>query len=79
MRGRVNESAVFEYFMFRAISGEQSLFKGVKSLLPGHHMTIDESGIHVRKYWDEHAGSDPKVEKHRGSGRASGLPCSMRQ
>ena len=31
----VNEEAVFEYFMFRAISGEQSLFKGVKSLLPG--------------------------------------------
>lgn len=58
----VNEEAIFEYFMFRAISGEQSLFKGVKSLLPGHHMTIDGSGIHVRKYWDEHSGSDSKVE-----------------
>ena len=61
----VNEEAVFEYFMFRAISGEQSLFKGVKSLLPGHNMTIDESGVRVRKYWDEHAGSDPKVESIR--------------
>ena len=57
----VNDSAVFEYFMFRAVSGEQSLFKGVKSLLPGHHMTVAESGIDIRKYWDEGDGSDPGV------------------
>lgn len=58
----LNDNAIFEFFMFRSISGEKSLFKGVYSLLPGHHMTIGKSGIDVRRYWDEHAGSEPSVQ-----------------
>ena len=57
----INDEAVFEYFMFRSISGERSLFRGVQSLLPGHHMVVDESGMDVKCYWDEHAGSEPSV------------------
>lgn len=47
-----NKDAVFEYFVFRAVSGEQTLFDGVKSLLPGHHMTISDGGYTIEKYWD---------------------------
>ncbi|MEE2998242.1 MAG: asparagine synthase (glutamine-hydrolyzing) [Pseudomonadota bacterium] len=30
----------------------ETFFEGIEQLLPGHLMTIDESGIDVRRYWD---------------------------
>lgn len=49
---KCNQSAVYEYFLFRAVTGEQTLFEGVRSLLPGHRMFVTEKGIEIEKYWD---------------------------
>lgn len=49
---RCNKDAVYEYLVFRAVSGEQTLFEGVKSLLPGHYMTIQMGKLKIEKYWD---------------------------
>jgi asparagine synthase (glutamine-hydrolysing) len=58
-RAKCNGDAVYEYFLFRAVSGEQTLFEGVKSLLPGHYMTIKDGSYSIEKYWDHRqAGMD---------------------
>lgn len=46
-----NEDALPEYFVFRHVSGAQTLFRDVLALLPGHWMTVDAGGIEIRRYW----------------------------
>ncbi len=51
VEARCNEEVIPEYFMFRHISGENTLFKGVKSLLPGHSMVLKDGEIRMKEYW----------------------------
>ena len=61
----MNHAAVYEYFMFRAISGEQTLFDGVYSLLPGHRMLVTAHETTVDCYWSEVSGSDLPISNMR--------------
>jgi len=56
-----NDEAVFEYFLFRHVSGEKTLFKGVKSLLPAHTLLFRNRETKIRKYW-----SPFPTEPHNG-------------
>lgn len=40
----INESALNELFFYRYVSGENTVFQGVKRLLPGHWMRISTEG-----------------------------------
>jgi asparagine synthase (glutamine-hydrolysing) len=44
--------ALAEYLTFQYIIGDTTLFKGVKQLLPAHHIAIHGGEIHVNRYWD---------------------------
>lgn len=46
-----NVEAVPEYFAFRQVAGERTLFREIHSLLPGHCMTVSDDGENVRQYW----------------------------
>jgi asparagine synthase (glutamine-hydrolysing) len=46
-----NNEAVPEYFLFRSVAGERTLFKGVYSLLPGHTMRISGGNEKTKQYW----------------------------
>jgi asparagine synthase (glutamine-hydrolysing) len=46
--------ALAEYLTFQYTIGEQTLFKGVRTLLPGHALTIDNGTLRVFRYWDVH-------------------------
>ena len=49
----VNSDAVFEYFTFRFIGGENTLFKGIKECMPGHLYRFNISGnLTRRSYWE---------------------------
>ncbi|MBI2683440.1 MAG: asparagine synthase (glutamine-hydrolyzing) [Acidobacteriales bacterium] len=49
----LDRDVLSEYLAFGYIAGEQTLFKGVRKLQPGHTMEIAESGeITIRQYWD---------------------------
>ncbi len=48
---KCNTEAVYEYFTFRAVTGEQTLFDQVKSILPGHYMTISGNSYKTEQYW----------------------------
>ncbi|MEW8027523.1 MAG: asparagine synthase (glutamine-hydrolyzing) [Candidatus Thiodiazotropha sp.] len=48
----INTKALYEYFMFRGVAGENTMFDKVLSLLPGHYMLIKQNHTEIVKYWD---------------------------
>jgi len=40
------------YLALRYVPGPRTMFKNIFKLQPGHWMTVDETGMKVRKYWD---------------------------
>ena len=67
VKAALNYPALPDYLANHATSGEQTLFRGVKRLLPGHLMTWRDGELKVRSYWDvdfskdETAPSDDKL------------------
>ena len=49
----INESALNNYFTFRYVPGEDSIFSKIKKVLPGHYLEFDGK-IKIKKYWDLH-------------------------
>jgi asparagine synthase (glutamine-hydrolysing) len=48
----VSPDALEAYFTLRYVPGPQTMFNGISKLQPGHFLVLDESGVHIRKYWD---------------------------
>ena len=46
--------ALAEYLTFQYTLGEATLFKGVRQLLPGHSLVIENGRTSVTRYWDVH-------------------------
>ncbi len=52
VRPEVNFRALPDYFANHATSGEETLFCGVRRLLPGHTLLWRDGEIKIEKYWD---------------------------
>ncbi len=53
IRPEFNRAALPEYLAFGYLSGEESFYKGILKLPPGHTMTIGPTGkAEIRQYWD---------------------------
>ncbi len=48
----INYHALPDYLANHAPSSDETLFRGVKRLLPGHTLTWRDGRIEIRKYWD---------------------------
>jgi asparagine synthase (glutamine-hydrolysing) len=47
------DSSVWEeLFLFRFVAGERTPYGGVKRLLPGHVLRLDEKGMRVERWWN---------------------------
>ncbi len=50
------ESVLAEYLGFGYISGEQTLFRNIRKLMPGHYLQVDlqhsSPALNVERYWD---------------------------
>lgn len=57
----VDEDAVREYVTFQLVTGDRTLFAGVRKLLPGHHQVVDIESGHAwtQRYWEPRFGIDP--------------------
>lgn len=60
-----------EYFLFRNIAGERTLFAGINELLPGTHLTLDHTlNLCIKQYWQinlpepDTAGNDMSPEEY---------------
>lgn len=49
---QINYSSFPEYFIFGYVTDSASLFEGIQTLPAGHFITIDHSGIKVKRYWN---------------------------
>lgn len=47
-----DSDALAEYLTFQYTIGEKTLFKDVSTLLPGHALIVDRSGLSIKRYWD---------------------------
>jgi asparagine synthase (glutamine-hydrolysing) len=45
-------TALAEYLTFQYTIGEETLFKGIRQLLPGHALAIENGRLRVWRYWD---------------------------
>ncbi|CCG43054.1 asparagine synthase (glutamine-hydrolyzing) [Magnetospirillum molischianum] len=45
-------SALAEYMTFQYTIGDQTLFRGVKQLLPGHALAVENGELKIWRYWD---------------------------
>lgn len=45
-------SALAEYLTFNYTIGNHTLFKGLKQLLPGHTLIVENGEIKIHRYWD---------------------------
>jgi asparagine synthase (glutamine-hydrolysing) len=48
----LNFAALPDYLANHATSGEETLFRGIKRLLPGHWLLWRDGRIRIEKYWD---------------------------
>jgi asparagine synthase (glutamine-hydrolysing) len=52
LRARLNEAALPELLATRLVAGEETLFRGVRKLMPGHTLTWTAGqGLRPRRYW----------------------------
>jgi asparagine synthase (glutamine-hydrolysing) len=54
---RPNERALPELLGTRYLSGEETLFEGIRKLLPGHVLVYEEGRAATRQYWDVPVGA----------------------
>lgn len=51
VKREVNEDVLYAYLKYQYLPGELSLFKGIKKLLPGHRLNMEDGKLHIRPYW----------------------------
>jgi asparagine synthase (glutamine-hydrolysing) len=64
LKAELNYPALPDYLANHATSGEETLFAGVKRLLPGHTMTWRDGSLDIHRYWDVSFQSD-EIERPR--------------
>ncbi len=67
VRAELNRAGLPEYLAFGYLSGEETLFAGIRKLLPGHVLELDEAGaVKIEPYWDlpSSEGSAARPEKY---------------
>ncbi|HEX6802710.1 MAG TPA: asparagine synthase (glutamine-hydrolyzing) [Terriglobales bacterium] len=58
-RPELNRQAIPEYLAFGYLSGEETLYRGVRKLMPGHWLELNEAGeIKIEQYWDVQTTAD---------------------
>jgi asparagine synthase (glutamine-hydrolysing) len=61
VKPEINYAVLSDYLANHATSGEETLFKSIKRLLPGHLMTWRDGEVSIRRYWDVDFSKDADV------------------
>jgi asparagine synthase (glutamine-hydrolysing) len=65
VRAEINFTALPDYLANHATSGEETLFRGVKRLLPGHTLLWRDGHVEIKEYWDVNFTEDQGGERRR--------------
>jgi asparagine synthase (glutamine-hydrolysing) len=55
----LNREGLEEFLTFRFLSGENTLFRNIFSLMPGHILTFQGTRTELSKFWDAPTAGDP--------------------
>jgi asparagine synthase (glutamine-hydrolysing) len=61
VKPEINYAVLSDYLANHAPSGEETLFRGVKRLLPGHVLTWRDGEVSIRRYWDVDFSKEAEV------------------
>jgi len=61
-----NVSSIPEVLGTRYLSGEETLFRGIRKLMPGHLLVYERGETRIRQYWDVPVGVRPEQTSGRG-------------
>jgi asparagine synthase (glutamine-hydrolysing) len=67
VKPELNFAALPDYLANHATSGEETLFRDVKRLLPGHTLMWRDGRVEIEQYWDVHFPSDEETTSERRS------------
>ena len=62
---QLNLEALPDYLANHATSGEETLFQGIRRLLPGHWLIWRDGDLRIEQYWDIHFKSDASDDGRR--------------
>ena len=48
----IDQTALAEYLTFQYTLGDQTLFAGIRQLMPGHILIVQSGVVSIEKYWD---------------------------
>lgn len=48
----MNSAALRQFFAFYYLPGEETLFKSIRKLPPGHYVVAEQGNVSVQRYWD---------------------------
>lgn len=70
IKREIDKDALCAYLAYQYTLGERTLFKGIKKMLPGNMLILEQGKLKIQKYWDIkenliHAGEDYFVKKLR--------------
>lgn len=63
VKREINYRVLSDYLANHAPSGEETLFQGVKRLLPGHLLTWRDGDVSIRRYWDVDFSKDGRDDR----------------
>jgi asparagine synthase (glutamine-hydrolysing) len=49
---RTDDEALAEYFTFQYTLGDKTLFEGIRQLMPGHALVVEDGHVRTWRYWD---------------------------
>jgi asparagine synthase (glutamine-hydrolysing) len=76
VKAELNYAALADYAANRSTSGEETLFRNIKRLLPGHTLTWENGRVEVERYWDlSFAKADPPLSEDEYIERFRDLFC----
>jgi asparagine synthase (glutamine-hydrolysing) len=63
VKPELNYSALPDYLANHATSDDETLFRGIKRLLPGHTLVWRDGNVRIEKYWDVHFAHEEKAAR----------------
>jgi len=59
-----NRGVLSEVLATRYTSGDETMFEGIRKLLPGHRLIFENNQVHTEQYWDLPLdGPDPELDR----------------
>jgi asparagine synthase (glutamine-hydrolysing) len=52
VKREVNIYALHDFLSYRCNSTEETMFKGIRKLMPGHSLSYEKKEVRIKKYWD---------------------------